>query len=199
MDSFQTSALAACAKIRLPCTLKHRVQQEYNNLLVNALNRIFKSNLSLNNFKWLLTKLELSCVRNIIPCSIKRLWNGYPVLNTGLQNHDPVGRHIPVEVMYGSTPPLPRCNIILRSLAEYSALGTFVLSASGDGETTFDSLDLLEAETKNPAIKSVLTITVQNTISLSSKREGVQTTASRREEKRPPQGITAGLCYSPWR
>ena len=96
-------------------------------------------------------------------------------------------------------PPPPRCNIILRSLAEYSALGTFVVSASGDGETTFDSLDLLEEETKIPAIKSVLTITVQNTISLSSKREGVQTTASRREEKRPPQGITAGLCYSPWR
>ena len=49
--------------------LRSRVQQEYNNLLVNALNRIFKSNLSLNNFKWLLTKLELSCVRNIIPRS----------------------------------------------------------------------------------------------------------------------------------
>ena len=50
-----------------PCTLKHREkpwgrgwQQEYNSLFVNALNRIFKSNLSLNNFKWLLTKLELS-------------------------------------------------------------------------------------------------------------------------------------------
>ena len=53
------SALAARAKIHLPCTLKHRVQQEYNSLLVNALNRIFKSNLSLNNFKWLLTKVEL--------------------------------------------------------------------------------------------------------------------------------------------
>ena len=50
--------------------LRSKVQQEYNSLLVNALNRIFKSNLSLNNFKWLLTKLELSCVRNII----------YPVL-----------------------------------------------------------------------------------------------------------------------
>ena len=50
--------------------LRSKVQQEYNGLLVNALNRIFKSNLSLNNFKWLLTKLELSCVRNII----------YPVL-----------------------------------------------------------------------------------------------------------------------
>ena len=36
-------------------------------MLVNALNRIFKSNLPLNNLKWLLTKLELSCVRNIIP------------------------------------------------------------------------------------------------------------------------------------
>ena len=51
-----------------------------NSLLVNALNRIFKSNLSLNNVKWLLIKLELSCVRNIIPCSRKRLWNRYPVL-----------------------------------------------------------------------------------------------------------------------
>ena len=40
--------------------LRSRVQQEYNSLLVKALNRIFKSNLSLNNFKWLLTKLELS-------------------------------------------------------------------------------------------------------------------------------------------
>ena len=53
--------------------LRSRVQQEYNSLLVNALNRIFKSNLSLNNFKWLLTKLELSSVRNIIPLSGKRL------------------------------------------------------------------------------------------------------------------------------
>ena len=77
MDSYQTaylskmaeSALAAHAKIRPPCTLKHRVQQEYNSLLVNALNRVFKRNPSLNNFKRLLTKLELSCVRNIIPRS----------------------------------------------------------------------------------------------------------------------------------
>ena len=46
---------------------RSRVQQEYNCLLVNSLNRIFKRNLSLNNFKWLLTKLELSCVRNVIP------------------------------------------------------------------------------------------------------------------------------------
>ena len=36
--------------------LRSGVQQEYNSLLVNALNRIFESNLSLNNFKWLLTK-----------------------------------------------------------------------------------------------------------------------------------------------
>ena len=43
------SALAARATIRQPCKLKHRVQQEYNSFLVNALNRIFKSNLSLNN------------------------------------------------------------------------------------------------------------------------------------------------------
>ena len=48
--------------------LRSRVQQESNSLLVNALNRIFK-NPSLNNFKWLLTKLELSCIRNIIPRS----------------------------------------------------------------------------------------------------------------------------------
>ena len=53
--------------------LRSRGQQEYNNVLVNALNRFFKSNLSLNNFKWLLTKLELSCVRKIIPRSRKRL------------------------------------------------------------------------------------------------------------------------------
>ena len=66
-------ALVACAKIRPPCTLKQRVQQEYNSLLVNALNRIFKSNLSLNHFKWLLTQLELWCVRNIIPRCRKRL------------------------------------------------------------------------------------------------------------------------------
>ena len=76
--------------------LRSRVQQEYNSVLVNALNRIFKSNLSFNNFKWLLTKLVPSCVRNVIPRSRKRLWNGYPVLNQELQNHDPVGRHIPV-------------------------------------------------------------------------------------------------------
>ena len=49
--------------------LRSRGQQEYNGLLVNALSRIFKSNLSLNNFKWLLTKVELWCVRNIIPDS----------------------------------------------------------------------------------------------------------------------------------
>ena len=67
------SAFAACAKIRPPCMLKHRLQQEYNSLLVNALNCIVKSNLSLNNFKWLLTKLELLCIRNIIPRSRKRL------------------------------------------------------------------------------------------------------------------------------
>ena len=82
IDSFQTSArlskmaelaLAARAKICPPCTLKHRVQPKYNILLVNVLNRIFKSSLSLNNFKWLLTKLGLSCVRNIIPRSRKRL------------------------------------------------------------------------------------------------------------------------------
>ena len=83
--------------------LRSKVQQEYNGLLVNALYRIFNSNLSLNNFKWMLTKVELSCVRNIIPRSKKRLGNGYPVLNQELQNHNPFLRHIPVKVMYGST------------------------------------------------------------------------------------------------
>ena len=39
--------------------LRSRVQEVYNGLLVNASNRIFKSNLSLNTFKWLLTKVEL--------------------------------------------------------------------------------------------------------------------------------------------
>ena len=53
LSKMAESALAARAKMRPPCTLKHRVQQEYNSLLVNAWNRIFKSNLSLNNFKWL--------------------------------------------------------------------------------------------------------------------------------------------------
>ena len=85
--------------------LRSRVQQEYNGLLVNALNRIFNRNLSLNTFKWLLTKVELSCVRNIMSRSRKRLWNGYTVLNQELQNHDAFGRHIPVYAMYGSTPP----------------------------------------------------------------------------------------------
>ena len=88
LSKMAESALAARAKIRPPCTLKHRVQQEYNSLLVNALNRIFKSNLSLNNLKFAAYKTELSCVRNIIPRSRKRLLNGYPVLNLELQNHD---------------------------------------------------------------------------------------------------------------
>ena len=87
--------------------LRSKVQQEYNGLLVNALNRIFNSNLSLNNFKWMLTKVELSCVRNIIPRSKKRLGNGYPVLSQELQNHNPFLRHIPVKVMHGCTPPPP--------------------------------------------------------------------------------------------
>ena len=87
LSKIAESALAARAKIRPPCMLKHKVQQEYNSLLVNALNCIFKSNWSLNN-KWLLTKLELLCIRNIIPRSRKRLLNGYPVLNLELQNHD---------------------------------------------------------------------------------------------------------------
>ena len=87
LSKMAESALEARAKICPPCMLKHRVQQEHNSLLVNPLNCIFKSNLSLNN-KWLLTKPELLCIRNIIPRSRKRLLNGYPVLNQELQNHD---------------------------------------------------------------------------------------------------------------
>ena len=52
--------------------LRSKVQQEYNGLLVNALNRIFKSNLSLNAFKWLLTKVESFRAFEIL----------YPVLET---------------------------------------------------------------------------------------------------------------------
>ena len=104
------SALAARptagAKIRPPCTLKHRVQQEYYSLVVNALNRIFKNNLPSNNFKWLLTKLKLSCVRNIIPRYRKRLWNGYPVLNQKLQTC--IGN------VWEYSPP-PECNLRLFS------------------------------------------------------------------------------------
>ena len=52
--------------------LRSRVQQENNSLLVNALNRIFKSNLSLNTFKWLLTKVES--------------FRGFEILNPVLEN-----------------------------------------------------------------------------------------------------------------
>ena len=45
-------------------------------------------------------------------------------------------------------------NGVLASLQYCPALGTFVLSVSGGGETRPYSLDLLEAETKIPAIKS---------------------------------------------
>ena len=49
------------------------------------------------------------------------------------------------------------CNTILCSFGVYPTLGTFVLSASGGGEKTFDSLGLLEADTKIPTIKRTLT------------------------------------------
>ena len=58
------------------------------------------------DIKWLLTKLELSCIRSIIPRSRKTPLKWVPrSVNQELQNHDPVGRHILVLVMYGSTPP----------------------------------------------------------------------------------------------
>ena len=51
LSKMAKSALAARAKIRLPCELKHRVQQEYNNLRVNHnYNKIVKSD-------WLSTAL----------------------------------------------------------------------------------------------------------------------------------------------
>ena len=51
LSKMAKSALAARAKIRLPCALKHRVQQEYNNLRVNHnYNKIVKSD-------WLSTAL----------------------------------------------------------------------------------------------------------------------------------------------
>ena len=67
--------------------------------------------------------------------------------------------------MYGARFEYPLKLVELFSLSmtlmEYSAslqycptLGTFVLSVSGGGETRPYSLNLLEAETKIPAIKS---------------------------------------------
>ena len=94
-------------QIRPPCTLKHRVQQEYNSLLVNTLNHIFKSNLSLNNFKWLLTKLELSCVWNIIPRSRKRLRNGHPVLGAS-KSRPRWAAHTRIGNVWKYPPPPPR-------------------------------------------------------------------------------------------
>ena len=82
MDSFQTSArlfiqdggVSARGSRQITPALHAKTQGATKvQQFANALNRIFKSNLSLNNFKWLLTKLELSCVRNIIPRSRKRL------------------------------------------------------------------------------------------------------------------------------
>ena len=67
LSKMAESALSTRAKIRPPCTLKHRVQQEYNSLLVNALNRFFKSNLSLNNFKWLLTNWSFRAFEILYP------------------------------------------------------------------------------------------------------------------------------------
>ena len=88
--------------------LLSRVQQEYNTLLVNALNRIFKSNLSLNNFKWLLTKLELSCIRNIIPRSKSRASKSRPrwAAHTRIGN---VWEYPPPPGLHPNTtlPPLP--------------------------------------------------------------------------------------------
>ena len=112
MDSFQTeSALAARAKIRPPCALKHRVQQDYNSSLVNALNRIFKSNQALNSFKWLLTKLELSCVRNIISISEAFSRTGYPRSKITT----PLGGTYPYRLCMGvpPTPPPPGVSTVI--------------------------------------------------------------------------------------
>ena len=48
-------------------------------MVVNALNRIFKSNLSLNAFKWLLTKVESFRAFEIL----------YPVLETASEMDTP--------------------------------------------------------------------------------------------------------------
>ena len=66
---------------------------------------VFLRDLSLNNFKWLLAKLELWCIRNITPRFRKRLWNGYPILNQELQNHDPVGGTYRYRQCMAVTPP----------------------------------------------------------------------------------------------
>ena len=104
------SALAGRTKIRPPCTLKRRVQQEYNSLLVNALNRIFKSNLSL---KW----ISNGCLQN---WSFRAFEILYPVLentsemDTTFQIRSfkittPLGGTYPYNnIMYGSTPPARR-------------------------------------------------------------------------------------------
>ena len=88
MDSFQTSAaylskmaesaLAARAKMHPPCTLKHRLQQENNSLLVNALNRKAFCPRIISN----------GCLQNWSFRAFEPLkW--YPVLKQELQNHDP--------------------------------------------------------------------------------------------------------------
>ena len=118
------SALAARTKIRPPCTLKHRVQQEYNSLLVNALNRNFKSNMSLNNFKWLPTKLGFRAFEIL-----------NPVLGNASEMDTPTSRprwsaHTR-QVMYGSNAPLPppgveiRCSLLI---IEFSSRISSVLS-----------------------------------------------------------------------
>ena len=47
--------------------LRSRVQQEYNGLLVNALNRIFKSNLSLNTFSGCFQKRSFRAFEILYP------------------------------------------------------------------------------------------------------------------------------------
>ena len=86
------------------CTLKES-QREYNSFLVNALNRIFKSNLSLNNFKWLLTKLKLS-VRSKYSDPV--LENASE-MDTPLSSKSGASKSRPcwaahTHIMYGSTP-----------------------------------------------------------------------------------------------
>ena len=151
--------------------LHSRVQQEYNGLLVNALNHIFKSNLSLNNFKWLLTKVELSCVRNIIPLSRKRLWNGYPVLNQDLQNHDPPPPPPPPRLLFNhtnllsssSTQSYPQAAAVSKFLSSHSSVAGSVISDSAARCTPYLSP---KRQMKNGAQRPIVSRHMRRTCSL---------------------------------
>ena len=94
------------------------------------MNRIFKSNLSLNNFKWLLTKLELSCIRNIIPRSRKRLWRSFISPLNGI-----------IKVQFLEVTSLGLCGCNLKECSNGTRKGTIWhqirISRSGDRQKMF--------------------------------------------------------------